>query len=231
MSTKHIKNCPSCFKTINKSRCYEKHIFHCERINNEKQIPSENDLYQMIQILYEKYNNVCNEVESLKRYIRIRNKKIDILKSLNNDLIPNITWSNRIDKLNISTNDLIFVFEKGFIDGVFEILKNQLDNHEFQETFRCYNEKKNIIYIFDNIWKELDNKTFNSIINKINQQLFSCVEKYNEENKDKFENETFQIQYNNNLKKLLNVNLSFESKCTRIKNKVYKHFKIDFNIK
>ena len=36
MTSKHIIHCPSCFKTLKKKECYEKHIFKCQRLNEEK---------------------------------------------------------------------------------------------------------------------------------------------------------------------------------------------------
>ena len=35
MTTKHIINCPCCYKIFKKTGCYEKHILRCERTERE----------------------------------------------------------------------------------------------------------------------------------------------------------------------------------------------------
>ena len=44
-------------------------------------------------------------------------------------------------------------------------------------------------------------------------------------NSDKIGSDSFQIQYNTNLKKILCVNIPFDTKCTRIQNKIYTEYK------
>ena len=65
MTSKHIINCPGCFKIFKKAGCYEKHIFDCQR-NNDIINPNNKQLYAMITALTEKYNNVQNELDILK---------------------------------------------------------------------------------------------------------------------------------------------------------------------
>jgi predicted nuclease with TOPRIM domain len=106
MTSKHIMNCPSCFKTFKRTGCYEKHIFLCQR-RDEEIIPNNKQLWDMITSLTEKYNNVQSELESLKRKISIQNKKIDILE-----------WLNRTSKNNSNNNwdDVMSNFEVKIID-------------------------------------------------------------------------------------------------------------------
>lgn len=229
MTTKHIINCPCCFKIFKKKGCFEKHILSCERIERSSNAPSISQLYEMIQSLTEKYNAVQSELESVKRQINIKNKKLDIITWLNTHSISNknsdmfqLTKSIRIDD-----NELNIIFDKGFVEGVVEIIRNYFNIQQEAgcEFIRCFQQKKNIIYIFsDDNWKILTIEEFTKIIHEINVKVFSAFNLYRESNIDRLDQDDFQVTFTNNFNKLICTNLSFEQQCVRIKNKLFSEF-------
>ena len=229
MTTKHIINCPCCFKIFKKKGCYEKHILSCERIERSTNAPSISQLYEMIQSLTEKYNTVQSELESVKRQINIKNKKLDIIAWLNTHSISNknsdmlqLSKSIRIDQ-----PELDIIFDKGFVDGIFEVIKNYfiVQQEAGVDFIKCFQQKKNIIYIFsDDKWKILSIEEFTKIIHAMNVKTFSAFNLYRESNIDKLDQDDFQVTFTNNFNKLLSTNMTFEQKCIRIKNKLFSEF-------
>ena len=227
MTSKHIINCPSCFKTYKKQACYEKHIFQCEERNKEK-IPNTKQLWDMITHLTEKYNTVQTELDCLKQKIGIQNKKIDVLEWLNNKETPNNNWNNIINNFNMTICDLELIFKNGFIDGIVSILIKYLHSVNYDEVLKCYEQKNNKLYVFNENWTILSNSDFQELFKSIYQKVMSSFNEYREKNTDKMENEDFQTEFNNNFIKLLCVEVPFETKSVRVKNKLFNELKENF---
>ncbi|MDC1321250.1 hypothetical protein N8261_04745 [Flavobacteriaceae bacterium] len=231
MSSKEIVNCPSCFTCLPKKGCYEKHILRCDRDLTTTNIPTNQQLMEMITNLTEKYNGVQKELQSIKNQIYTKNKKIDVLKWLNGidktGQDNSISFIDVFDKMEISIEDLNLIFDVNFVNGVFEMIKKHLETHyEIDKLIKCFNQKKNILYIYQkDEWKIIENDDFISILKIINVKVFDTFKKYRDLHMDKADSEYFQTQYNANLKKIMCVNMPFESKCTKIRNKLYTEYK------
>jgi len=239
MTSKHIIHCPSCFKTLKKKECYEKHIFKCQRLHEEN-TPAPNQLYEMIKSLTEKYNTVQSELENLKNKMSIQNKKLNILEWLNNQDTknnPQLLWSKFINNMEITLSNLELIFKKGLIDGVFDILIQYLhssdsndssESNDSNHVIKCFEQKKNIIYVFEEEWKIMNNKAFEDIFKIIYQKILTSFEEYRIVNESKMNDDNFQVDFNNNFMTILCVNIPFESKCVRIKNKLFNELKENF---
>jgi hypothetical protein len=182
----------------------------------------------MITMLTEKYNTVQSELDSLKRQICTKNKKLDVLAWLNEQTKPNINWNAVMENMEITVDDLHLIFKNGFIDGSFEILNNYLQRGGTRDVVKCFEQKNNVIYVFDNEWKELQLDAFKTVFNVIYKNMLAMFDVYKTENETRLNDDQFQIEYSDNFMKLLCVNIPFENKCTRIKNKIYAELKESF---
>lgn len=239
MASKHIINCPCCFKIFKRHGCYEKHILLCRRTNEDK-LPNIRQLYDMITTLTEKYNAVHSELDSLKRHIYTKNKKLDVLSWLNEQDRPvelgqdqdtytlANSWHTYIENIHITVDDLHLIFKNGFIDGAFEIVNNYIHSGKNLELIKCFEQKNNIIYVFDSEWKEMKPDEFKSIFDGIYKKMLATFNIYKTNNETKLDDEQFQLEYMDNFMKLICVNMTFEQKCTRIKNKIYNELKDSF---
>ena len=232
MTSKHIINCPCCFKIFKKKGCYEKHIFDCQRINDER-IPTNKELYSMITVLTEKYNNVQHELETLKRYNYTQNKKIDVLHWLNNsnkDIIHNEKYNfyHHIHNMIIDMNNLEVIFKNGYIEGIYTIFITHLQSIDHNKIIKCFEQKNNLLYIFDNEWKLLDNKQLISLFNDIHKKVLNAFDEYKMLNEGKMLDEDYQTVFNDNFMKILCVDVSFETQCNRFKSKLFNNLKENF---
>lgn len=227
MTSKHIINCPSCFKSFKRAGCYEKHIFQCQRRNEEK-IPNNKELWDMITHLTEKYNTVQSELEYLKNKMGIQNKKIDVLEWLNKQEKPNNTWKEIIENFEMKICDLDLIFQKGLIEGVVDIMIQYLQSFNSNDVIRCYEQKKNVFYVFNGSWEILNKGDFENSYKTIYQKILSSFEEYKNVNENKMNNDEFQIEFNNNFVKILCIQTPFESQSVRIKNKIFDELKENF---
>ena len=227
MTSKHIINCPSCFKSFKRAGCYEKHIFQCQRRTEEK-IPNNKELWDMITHLTEKYNTVQSELEYLKNKMGIQNKKIDVLEWLNKQEKPNNTWKEIIENFEMKICDLDLIFQKGLIEGVVDIMIQYLQSFNSNDVIRCYEQKKNVFYVFNGSWEILNKGDFENSYKTIYQKILSSFEEYKNVNENKMNDDEFQIEFNNNFVKILCVQTPFESQSVRIKNKIFDEIKENF---
>ena len=227
MTSKHIINCPSCFKSFKRAGCYEKHIFQCQRRTEEK-IPNNKELWDMITHLTEKYNTVQSELEYLKNKMGIQNKKIDVLEWLNKLEKTNSTWNEIIDNFEMKICDLDLIFQKGLIEGVVDIMIQYLQSYNSNDVIRCYEQKKNVFYVFNGSWEILNKGDFENSYKTIYQKILSLFEEYKNLNENKMNDDEFQIEFNNNFVKILCVQTPFELQSVRIKNKIFDELKENF---
>lgn len=230
MASKQIVNCPSCFKCFKKKDCYEKHILYCDRELKSANIPTNTQLLDMITLLTDKYNGVQRELQNIKNQIYTKNRKIDVLNWLNQTDIGKgnkTTFIDILHNMDISIDDLQLIFDNNFIVGVSNIIAKYLsDNSDIESIIKCYREKKNIIYIYhSNEWRALENNEFIDIMKEINVKLFDTFKKYRDLQLATEDSEQFYVQYNINMKKILCVNIPFDTKCSRIRNKIYENYK------
>ena len=229
MTSKHIINCPCCFKIFKKKGCYEKHIFDCQRTNDIRN-PTNKELYAMISVLTEKYNNVQNELVTLKQHTYTQNKKIDVLHWLNSHDVQNKQYNfyDHIHNMVIDMNNLEFIFKNGYVDGVFTIFITHLQSIDHTQIIKCFEQKKNLLYIFDNQWKLLDDKQFVVLFSDIHKKVLNVFDEYKIINEDKMLDEDYQTEFNNNFMKILCVDMSFETQYKRFKSKLFNNLKENF---
>lgn len=227
MSSKQIINCPNCFKIFKKKGCYETHIYKCERntINSNDKVTIQK-LFGMIENLIENQNKMQMEIENLKSCLNRKNKKLNVIDWLNEKHNNKGDFTEEWKKIELNENDLLIIFDKGFVKGISEILNNIFTN---LNTIKCFNEKKNIIYtLINEKWHELEKYEWEEIIKKINSQILVLFKIYQDKNLLQMEDEKFHKQINNYLGKILCVELNFDTKCNRIKNCVYNYLKVGF---
>jgi len=227
MSSKQIINCPNCFKIYKKKRCYENHIFQCERetVNTSEKnlIPK---LMGMIENLIENHNKMQLEIDNLKASLNRKNKKINVIEWLNEKEKCKNDFSEDWNNIELTNDDLYIIFEKGFIKGISEILNNYFIK---LQTIKCFNEKKQLIYVYKkDEWNEIEKEEWEEIIKKTNSQILVLFKNYQDQNLEQLEHEEYHKRLNGYLSKILCVELPFETKCNRIKNNVYNSVKQGF---
>ena len=227
MSSKQIINCPNCLKIYKKKGSYENHIFKCEReianTNNKESIPK---LFELIEKLIENQNQMQLEISNLKANLNRKNKKINVIDWLNDKEEIEGDFTEDWHNLKLTEEDLYIIFDKGFVKGIAEILNN---NFIKLKTIKCFNEKKQIIYIFKNKkWQEINKEEWEEIIKKINSQILVLFKHYQDQNLEHLEDEGYHKRLNGYLSKILCVELTFEIKCNRIKNNIYNYLKVGF---
>lgn len=228
MSEKEIINCQYCLKPFKRKGCYEKHIFKCARENegNIKE-PTNKELLSMINILTIRYNELEKKYDRLNNISNRQNYKLNILDWLNNNLKPESNFYEDIKSFEYTFEDLKNIFENGFISGNTNILFSKFKTIN---TIKCFNEKKEIIYLHNNNnWREMEYKEWENIITELNKTMLNIFINYQKDNIKNMEDSKFEEDNDIKLTKILTVNLPFQKKCSQLKKKFYEKAKEKFN--
>jgi hypothetical protein len=230
--------CGYCNKIYKIESAYNKHTQMCKlfmKSKNNKQpennehIPSNSELYSIIQILVNKCSALEKKVESLQGSLHKNNRKFDILEWLNNQNIKNVCSFNEwINSIIITINDMELVFENGFIKGIQLIIENilPLSNNTRINPIKAYTQKDNILYIFNGqSWEIMTAEVFELFVYKITKGLLSQFKCWQDKNANR-RDDNFTKKYSENVKKILGGSLSREQQVNKIRVLLYNHLKI-----
>uniref|UniRef100_A0A6C0IFP0 Uncharacterized protein n=1 Tax=viral metagenome TaxID=1070528 RepID=A0A6C0IFP0_9ZZZZ len=238
--------CGKCYKTIVN---LNKHILLCEVVKrsinkhtdnpidksiNEK-LPSQENMYKIIETLTIKYNKLEEKMEELQKWVDKKKKKINIIDWLNeNDKIqPTYEFDSIFDKINITQKTIDYLFTNNFYDTVNEILVNFYNSNPEIPLF-AFNQKSNIIYVFNknndqqSSWKEISKDQVVDFLDKLQTKITRCLKEWKKIHEDKVRNDNkFSELYSKTIIKIMDVKFNNETTITRYKSLLYNKIKVD----
>ena len=193
---KKIHECKLCnYKTICKSD-YNKHIKTIRHINAQKQEHKET-VEKLVDNLSEESSK-----ELLKEALFNNNKNVgtittnnsnNTINNTNNILInlvldkncPNaINFQEFIQGITVTVNDLLTTTQKGYVEGISDIVKEKLNELEpNMRPFHCSNKNKLEFYVKnDDKWEKDKNKKVNKGISSISRKHGILIKTWQEQN-------------------------------------------------
>lgn len=246
--------CSYCKEKYHYKKDYNKHIIMCNKLNqtSSKITFDENELSQkqMVYIIKElmfKCDKLENEVNNLKKYVDKTKKRINVLDYLNNDYKCKnmISFKNFITEFNINREDLLYMFQNNYINGIVKGLLNNLPLEKtYEHCIKCFDQKCNIFFKYDinkelkeetnnrneitYKWSIFDENDFNVMIMKISQKFMKEYSEWKKENIEKIEkDEQFQEQALQYMKIVLGGNHEKDYNLRNIKKHLYQYLKCD----
>jgi hypothetical protein len=154
-------------------------------------------------------------------------KKINVLEWLNTNPKPEISFDKFHESIQITKEDVDFLFHNSCTDTIQEILRREIyEKYEFPifPVFAC-NAKT---YIYHDIWQECARDIMIRFLDKVHikliQQVSTWKKEYLDANKD--DNEGTEL-YNKATVKLMNMDFKKESVFSKIKAVMYTRIKMD----
>jgi hypothetical protein len=260
-----------CNKQYIRKDAYDKHVLLCATINrkhnnkfnqnnkiNQELIeksyePSNKELFIMLTNLNSKYDKLMNDYSVLKSYVDTLKNKIDIIDYLNSECHYNLSIFEFINNININPDDLQYIFENGYLNGITSILLKYIDFKILEDInipIKAFTRKHQVCYINistmdnqndnlndnqnDNIkykWVILDYNNLYKLFNIINSKILNAFTLWNKNAIETMDYDKYSELYPIYMKKILGVtNNSTSSLQISIKNKIYNHIKTDIKI-
>lgn len=253
MTTKFIKvkpyRCSTCLKSYTSKILYDRHTIAClflsksEKERNldferQQDIPTTEQLYELVKTLLIEQEKMKKEIEKLKKYNYSKKKQIDVFEYLNKNIKPIQTYRDWIKTLQFTNDDLKILLEETYLNTMHKYFENLFGNIDEENNIlpiRAFTEKQNILYIYDFVendnenkelkWIKLNEDHWKLLIKHISKLVFDKFKEWQDKNEDRFEEETFSIIYHTNVKKIMsNIGLPL----TSFQKKVWNLIKLDF---
>lgn len=216
-------------------------------IEKNQDIPSIDKLYEIIKTLVTEQNKMKKELDTLKRFVNTKKKQIDVFEYLNKSIKPLQTYKQWIQTLDYTNDDLDVLLEETYLNAMnkyFENLFGNINEEDLKIPIRAFTEKQNILYIYeydinennededDNEqiqkepkWIKLNDDYWKLLIKHITSLMFDKFKEWQDENEDRFEEESFSIKYHSNIKKIMS---NIGHPLTSYQKKVWSLIKLDF---
>ena len=195
------------------------------------------NLFAMVIMLYNKYEKLESEYTELKKYVNVTKNKINILDYLNENFKSdymsnggnNIT--KFIDELVIGEDQLEKIFKYDYVDGIFNIICDYINKLNVKGSLvpiKCFNTKENVLYIFDGeSWLIMDDVYLRKFIKSFDKKILTKFVEWKKIAEKTIDTEIFGEIYIQNMKKVIGGNYEKKNPAFMIKNRLYKHLKID----
>ena len=197
------------------------------------------NLFAMVIMLYNKYEKLESEYCELKKYVTITKNKINILDYLNehfkHDYMNMSNGGNNItkfmDELVIAQEQLDKIFKYDYVDGIFNIICEYITKLNVKGSLlpiKCFNTKENVLYIFDGqLWLIMDDVYLRKFIKSFDKKILTMFVEWKKSAEKTIDTEIFGEIYIQNMKKVIGGNYEKKNPLAMIKNKLYKHLKVD----
>jgi len=245
--------CEYCGKEYKRRINYDNHFILCEIIYNARkkdkridreteetnnELPSQKQMYQILQELSLKYNKLEEKVELMSKWVDKKKKKINVLDWLNTSsgLKPELIFDNLADSISILESDINLLFNGNFYDMLNEIfVRNIYDKNESEVSLFAFIQKTNTIYIYskqntvsETSWIELSRENLIYFLNKVHYKIVKVLIEWNKKNRENPNfSEKMEEMYNKSNIKLMGIDFKHEPVLSKIKFSIYNKMKRD----
>jgi hypothetical protein len=180
-------------------------------IDSLKQNMTINNLFALVLMLYNKYEKMESDYNELKKYIAIVKNKINIVDYLNMHYSSCISITEFLDSI---------IFNQETIEG--------LNSAQMLIPIKCFSLKENVLYMFDSgVWTLSDDSNLRKFIKYFDKKILTQFVLWKTDAEKLFDSETFGEIYIQNMKKVIGGNFEKKNPIAMIKNRLYKHLKVD----
>ena len=136
-----------------------------------------------------------------------------------------------MDELVITQEQLDKIFKYDYVDGIFNIICEYITKLNVKNILipiKCFNTKENVLYIFDGqLWLIMDDVYLRKFIKSFDKKILTMFVEWKKSAEKTIDTEIFGEIYIQNMKKVIGGNFEKKNPALMIKNRLYKHLKVD----
>ncbi len=198
-----------------------------------------NDMYKLLINLNNKFEKLEADYNEIKKYVNVTKNKINIIEYLNKNYdYSEFDFIQFLNSIEVTNNELEKVFEKDYVDGIFQILIDYIEKvkHNNDIPIKAFNNKEGVLYAYIKIpdvgdkhdaWSVIGEDEIKSIYKYFNKKLLPLFLKWKEVNEKKLDPDDYTLIYVKNMKRVLGTNFEKKNKNAMLQNKLYKYLKVN----
>lgn len=233
--------CNYCGKGYTRKMSLQRHVILCETIHKSKRekvceqeettdIPSREQLYQIIQELAIKYDNLNEKMQEMQKWVQSKKKRIDIIEWLNENHSQSMPFQSWMKTIQVQEKHVELLMEENIVQTINSILRDNLQI-EKGKPFAAFSQKTNILYAFDesNQWITFSSEKYILLIKQIHSRILRELCDWRNKNaKEIAESEKMSELYNKTVIKLMGLNFNQDSAAlSKIHAALYSSLKVE----
>uniref|UniRef100_A0A6C0BBC8 C2H2-type domain-containing protein n=1 Tax=viral metagenome TaxID=1070528 RepID=A0A6C0BBC8_9ZZZZ len=233
--------CNYCGKGYTRKTSLQRHVLLCEIVHKTKRekicdqeettdIPSRQQLYQIIQELAIKYHTQQQQIEEMQKWIQIKKRKMNLIEWLETNHPQSLPFQIWMKTIQVQEKHIDLLMAETIVQTITCILRDNLQP-EKGKPFAAFSQKANTIYIFDESqqWQTFFSENYLLLIKQIHSRILrELCEWRNKHLKEIAENEKISEIYNKTVMKLMGLNFNQDSTAlSKIRTNLYQYVKIE----
>tara|TARA_B100000424_G_scaffold266755_2_gene258424 strand:+ start:1657 stop:2421 length:765 start_codon:yes stop_codon:yes gene_type:complete len=195
-----------------------------------------NDMYKLLINLNNKFEKLEADYNEIKKYVNVTKNKINIIEYLNKNYdCSDYDFIQFLNSIEITNIELQKVFEKDYVDGIFQILIDSIEKnkHNKEIPIKAFNNKEGVLYAYiklhdsDKNWIVIDEDHIKSIYKYFNKKLLPLFLEWKVINEKQLHPDEYTLIYVKNMKRVLGTNFEKKNINAMLENKLYKYLKIN----
>jgi len=242
--------CKHCKKEYKNNSTLKKHLILCEILHNANNtqiqssnivLPSQIQLYQIIQELVIKQNKMEEKIDHLQKWVEVKKKKINIIDWLNNHQHPCYYYKNIIELFTIQDTDIDFIYkpDNSIMDLILLLFERNLYEQQQAIPLFAFTQKNNMIYYYDasnnhtnsgsqNTWNELPKEKLTSLLNQIHSKIFNVLMEWKKKHNEFIHsNDRNEVLYCKMMGKFMGIDFKQASVLNKIYSSIYHKIKTE----
>jgi len=251
-STSHTQehSCHCCGKTYTRKSSHSKHVILCEVLYKSKRekkceeeestdIPSTKQLYNIIQELAIKYQNMEKKMNDMQKWVETKKRKLNVIEWLNVNILidstSGITIQNWIQTIQVTEEHIEVLIEGNMFQTLSAILKDQLKKDKKLSKsipLYCLTQKPNLFYCYNDEtvkWSHFSAEEFIIMLKRLHGKIVKALCEWHDKNIFRINgNDKMEILYNQTMIKLMSANFTHDAQIvSKIRIALYQELKTD----
>ena len=237
---KPIYRCKHCNKTYRRKIYFNRHVAACELLSKTSKerhdddeaacdVPSMKKMYDMILALSARNRVLEDKVEELTKWAAIRKKRLHVVQWLNDNYQETCSFNDYICEFDIDKTHFELVTKYDYVDGIYCILKKMFPvDEESKLPIMAFDQKDNTLFIKkEDGWHQFAIEEYQLFIGGIAKKIMGHFVDWQNANKHRIADESYQKTYTDNIQKVLGGNYSKRNPNMIIKRNLYKYLKMN----
>lgn len=215
-------SCQHCFREYKREANYKKHVLTCQILHEsdipeERVLPSQEDMYNILVSVIRDQTKLRNELQELKKVVHIK-KKISYISWLETYRKPRDTYIKWVNNLSFKLSHFELVTSSSnYMRSISLVLRDIINVPEqaTQIPLASFDKQLSSLYIFtdEGSWRLCTDNDLRTIIDVVSNSISNLMNEWEKISKAKLSKDDFDEQYARNIIRIMGPSIGYSDMC------------------